>query len=747
MVCDAGALGFVTDNLSGREKTPAAIQWVNACTEGPSWHTRADDRSFIGFTVSPITGEQLRVALRKGVVMVRAFSDGERREDEIDVVTGVIPGEDEREIWLLAHLYEPLTDDNSSGVALALEIARVLNQLFTEGTLPRPHFTLRLVFGMETYGFSAYAEKRGGWLGDQVLCALNLDGLPICRDHRSVILGLSQSCFPSSADSLLEELILLSPVKTRWIFSTQTEGHYGDDRILGDSTVGVPTLWARLTGQRPWHNSEQTMERIDPDAFCKFAALCGTWTAAILATGENGFEERLQIAVRIACGRLQEEQSRISDASCKNTGVGRENIFSDRLERRLEIESARLRDFLRFGATEQEVEAAVAKLEDLCCKLRSTHTAIPTGVAFHNPVWRLAESIVVHRKSRGLPHDLAAAPAGDRPLNLGGFYWGPLVLVLANADGQRSVAELLLRAQWEERTFYSPEQIRKCLGSLQYLEKYGYIDLTCTEALTKPKLVQALRAAGVQEGDLLMVHSGLSPLGVVQGGAETVINALLEVLGPEGTLLMPTFTRSFLCFGKGPARNRNLVPFHPKRGPVLTGAIPDAFRKFSGVIRSPHPTHSIAGVGPLAEACLTGHGALDAPTGPTSPWTKLHELNGKIVFLGADISSCTFLHHLEHMADVDYLEPATCVVDDDTTGRRIVTIPKNFPGPRDFYRAPGEHSKIFRKLTSMGLKIKSAEAGFSKIKILEASRLYHLGMEALREDSKILLCTETAEKK
>jgi len=141
-------------------------------------------------------------------------------------------------------------------VACALEIARVLRSLYANGTLPRPRFTLRLVFAMETYGFSAYAEKRGGWLGEQVLCALNLDGLPIAKGGRSMTLCLSQSCIPSSADYVLEDLAKATAAKIPWNFATQTEGHYGDDRVHADSTVGVPTLWTRVTGPRLWHNSE-----------------------------------------------------------------------------------------------------------------------------------------------------------------------------------------------------------------------------------------------------------------------------------------------------------------------------------------------------------------------------------------------------------------------------------------------------------------------------------------------------------
>ena len=61
-------------------------------------------------------GDKLRAAVRDGEVIVQVLSDGRRYKGEIDVVTGILPGKEKKEVWILAHLYEPLSDDNSSGV-------------------------------------------------------------------------------------------------------------------------------------------------------------------------------------------------------------------------------------------------------------------------------------------------------------------------------------------------------------------------------------------------------------------------------------------------------------------------------------------------------------------------------------------------------------------------------------------------------------------------------------------------------
>ncbi len=464
-ICDAGALGLVSDFLVGREETPDAIPWVNACTEGPSWHTRADGRPFIGFAMSPRVGDELRAALREGEVRVRVFSDGERVEDQIEVVTGVIPGKEEQEIWLLAHLYEPLANDNSSGVACALEIARVLQTLYGEGILPPPRFTLRLVFAMEAYGFAAYAERRGGCLGAKVLCALNLDAIPIMDSDCGMALELSQSCSPSAADYVLEELCRSGLFETPALSCVATEGGYTDDRLLGDSTVGVPTLWAKYAPTLPtdqkmhlWHNSHQTMERIQPGSFVNVTALAGAWAAVVSGTP---MAHRLADGLRLACNRLEEEQKFHS---------------AQWLDYRLEIESARLRDFLRFGAEPCEIEAALTDLVALHHRLQSEIKAASVGPErMEHAVWNEVRGRVIRRKTRGQPRDLAAAPRDERRSSASG---GTLAIVLALADGRRDLAELLLRAGWEQRKTYSPEEIRECAEYLRYLALYGYVEIS-----------------------------------------------------------------------------------------------------------------------------------------------------------------------------------------------------------------------------------------------------------------------------
>ena len=101
-------------------------------------------------------------------------------------------------------------------------------------------------------------------------------------------------------------------------------------------------------------------------------------------------------------------------------------------------------------------------------------------------------------------------------------------------------------------------------------------------------LVADLRALGLQSGDAVMVHSSYKSLGGVVGGPSTVVEALLEVLGPQGTLVVPTFTHS------------GTTHFDPQTSPSLNGAITEAARAHAQAVRSWHPTHAVTAIGPAA---------------------------------------------------------------------------------------------------------------------------------------------------
>jgi aminoglycoside 3-N-acetyltransferase len=169
--------------------------------------------------------------------------------------------------------------------------------------------------------------------------------------------------------------------------------------------------------------------------------------------------------------------------------------------------------------------------------------------------------------------------------------------------------------------------------------------------LTRQGIVAGLKALGVKPGCVLLVHASLSSLGTVKGGADTVIAALLEVLGPDGTLLMPTH----------PARDGRV--FDPATVPSAMGRISETFRQRPGVLRSRHPFHPVAACGPLAVRMLQGHECSSIPDGPNSPYGRLISLGGYVLHIGCDLDTLTLVHAVEaelglpflRELDMDYL--------------------------------------------------------------------------------------------
>lgn len=166
--------------------------------------------------------------------------------------------------------------------------------------------------------------------------------------------------------------------------------------------------------------------------------------------------------------------------------------------------------------------------------------------------------------------------------------------------------------------------------------------------MTAAELIDQLTEAGIERGDCILVHSSLSSLGWVDGGAEAVVEALLSAVGPDGTVLFPTLT------GSREDSAANPPSFDVKSTKCWTGAIPEAARHHPDAIRSLHPTHSVAAIGSLAAWFASGHELVRTPCGFGSPYDKLADVGGKIVLIGVTQSSNTSFHMAEELAGVPY---------------------------------------------------------------------------------------------
>lgn len=174
----------------------------------------------------------------------------------------------------------------------------------------------------------------------------------------------------------------------------------------------------------------------------------------------------------------------------------------------------------------------------------------------------------------------------------------------------------------------------------------------------KQDIIEALTKAGVLPGQTIMVHTSLSSLGFVCGGAQVVIEALLECVGDSGTIMMPTQSWKNLDPEAGvhweepqewwqtirdnwPAYDKNITPTN------TMGAVAEMFRKWPGTLRSDHPARSVAAWGKHA-GYLTQNHDLSNIFGEESPVGKLYELDGCVLLIGVGYDKNTSLH----LADV-----------------------------------------------------------------------------------------------
>ena len=173
-----------------------------------------------------------------------------------------------------------------------------------------------------------------------------------------------------------------------------------------------------------------------------------------------------------------------------------------------------------------------------------------------------------------------------------------------------------------------------------------------TAPYTREKLIQDLTHLGIEKGDTLFIHSSFKSLGPVEGGAGTVISALAAAVGTDGLILMPSF--SLL-----PSREERIASWNVEKTPSTVGWLTEFFRQMSDTYRSNHYSHAIAARGKDAKAFVAGHLRREGYDSPwdQSPWGKTYgthspmfrayKANAKLLMLGVDYNSSTYIHFVE----------------------------------------------------------------------------------------------------
>jgi len=168
------------------------------------------------------------------------------------------------------------------------------------------------------------------------------------------------------------------------------------------------------------------------------------------------------------------------------------------------------------------------------------------------------------------------------------------------------------------------------------------------EPLDLTRLVADLRRGGIEAGDVVMVHSSLSRIGNVLGGATTVIRSIIEAVSPGGTVIMP-------CYGSADEavrRSNQGDPIDLRTARSATGIITETFRSWPGVFRSSHPFSSACAWGDKAGFITSGHDSDPHVCHAASPVGRLVALKGKVVGIAIPIAQgLGIAHYLEDTWD------------------------------------------------------------------------------------------------
>lgn len=167
--------------------------------------------------------------------------------------------------------------------------------------------------------------------------------------------------------------------------------------------------------------------------------------------------------------------------------------------------------------------------------------------------------------------------------------------------------------------------------------------------LDEAKIRGTLESFGPFKADLLFVHSSLSACGSIDGGPATVISALRSWISDRAALALPTHTWSY------PDETGVAPVYDFKSTPSVVGTITNHYWRQSGIVRSRHPSHSLACSGPEAEDFLRNHEFCETPCGAGTPYERIAKGNSSVLMFGATMDSYTLFHTAEDAAAVRYL--------------------------------------------------------------------------------------------
>jgi aminoglycoside 3-N-acetyltransferase len=248
--------------------------------------------------------------------------------------------------------------------------------------------------------------------------------------------------------------------------------------------------------------------------------------------------------------------------------------------------------------------------------------------------------------------------------------------------------------------------------------------------VTVDDLEKGFRTAGLAQGDRIMVHSSLSSFGRVEGGAETVIEALMRIVGLDGTIIMPTFTLTFF--------NAEPRVFDLLKTPSEMGKITETFRRRPDTVRSKHMTHSVSVWGKNAADIVALRSKTAWGTDGTFQWLLDH--NAKILLLGVDYNRCTLIHKSEESMRVPYRHFVTF------GGETILPDGSREPNDSEVYvRLPGldnDWTDLIKILDTPDVT-HQVRVGESTVRLARAGAIFSEAVKMVRTNKLALLSEES----
>lgn len=246
---------------------------------------------------------------------------------------------------------------------------------------------------------------------------------------------------------------------------------------------------------------------------------------------------------------------------------------------------------------------------------------------------------------------------------------------------------------------------------------------------TKDTLLADLEATGIPRDSTVLIHSSMTAIGDVEGGADTVLDALSEYFAP-GLLVLPTHTWRDI-FSDGDI-------FDPQQSPSCVGVLTDLFWRRPETVRSWHPTHSVAALGKDAAQFVAGEATRRTPCAREGVYGRLVDRDAYILFLGAPITKNTFVHGVEEWNGVPnrVAKEATDLLVRTPGGELI-------PAPQHRHDAPirgiyENYQKLGDPLRKVG-GLESARVGDAELLITKARIVERVASALLKEDPDVFL--------